>query len=274
MHNVYEGYFQYLLQLWNSSTNVNLFKIDEQWKEQILPYFTHKVPRSIIHNLNQLKAFEIFIIFHFYHPLFKKHMPEKHYRHVSKLVRVLNQLSQPIWRKQTLKLDEELLSIVKEHEELYGKDYCTLNVHFLSHLSYCVRLHGPLPFFSAFPFESFNKVLTDGFLSINSIPHCICLFQSKQVLSEKNMLGPKKAIWINNFEYLLLKNHSMIYDTNSGEVGWLIQEENEWIEIQYISKRKEKHRKKEKELLPCAIIKTEENEYLYYPVLKLSYYYF
>lgn len=56
-----------------------------------------------------------------------------------------------------------------------GKAHCTINLHLLCHLTYYVRLFGPLWTHSAFPFEGFMGHL----LQITHSTHGI----AKQVLT-------------------------------------------------------------------------------------------
>jgi hypothetical protein len=120
MHNLYEGYFQYLLKLWSKDKNVDIRNIDHLWQNQILPFFTHKRPRSILNNVNQLKAIEVYILFHYFYPLFKDNMPKSYYDHICQFINIIDRLSKAIYRSETFLLDEKLLNCFSVHKRIYG----------------------------------------------------------------------------------------------------------------------------------------------------------
>jgi hypothetical protein len=271
MHNLYEGYFSYLLNLWYNQRDINLVEIDRQWMKQTLPFFTHKTPRSIVQNINHLKAFEVFIIFHYFHPLFKDYMPKENYDHVKQLIQIVEELSQPIYRSRTFSLDKQLLLNLIQHKNLYGVNSCTLNSHLLTHLSYCVRVHGPLPLLSAFLFEGTIKSFVAQFYNVNSIPHSLKMFEAKQIITQSLQERNIASIWVNHYEYLINNENSLIYDTYKNRVGRIIKDSGNTVTIRF-SNNTEEMSKKNQNLLPCIRLFLH-NHFYYYPILSFTYFY-
>lgn len=91
----------------------------------------------------------------------KKFLPERHYNHFNKLSCAIRILCDPILCKEKNNLANNLLrDFVTEFADIYGKEYITINVHSLIHLSEEVIINGgPLDLFSAFPFENYMQFL-------------------------------------------------------------------------------------------------------------------
>ena len=76
------------------------------------------------------------------------------------VVRVVYLLSQESISQNDLFESERLfLYFVYMMAPLYGKSYCTMNVHSLVHMADCVGDNGPLWVHSCFPFENMNGKL-------------------------------------------------------------------------------------------------------------------
>ncbi len=59
-------------------------------------------------------------------------------------------------------LDEvkrNLAQYVMNFETLHGRQFVTLNIHHLLHISECVTRHGPLHLYTCFPYESMNRIV-------------------------------------------------------------------------------------------------------------------
>jgi hypothetical protein len=270
MHNLYEGYFPYLLKLWKDDKRVNLEAIDREWCKQRLPYFVHRNCRSIISNLGYLSSFEIYMLFHYFHSLFIDHMPSDIYAQVKNVIEVASRLSQPLYRSETFILDETLIACVEEHERLYNSDSCTLNVHLLTHLIQCTRNHGPLPLYSAFLFEATIKSFVSHFHTVNSTPHALTMFDGRQLLKQK-LKPTHNSTWVNNFEYLLQNKDSRIYDTSTDQVGEIVEEQENTVDINF-NDNIEKRSKQDPNLVPCIILSKRGQTYNY-PVIYFTFCY-
>ncbi len=55
-----------------------------------------------------------------------------------------------------------LAQYVMNFETLYGRQFITLNIHNLLHISECVRRHDPFHLYTCFPYESMNRIVVDG----------------------------------------------------------------------------------------------------------------
>lgn len=64
---------------------------------------------------------------------------------------------------------ELLQDFVKDSKSLYGKAFCSYNVHTLLHLTDDCSLHGPLDDHSAFPFENYLQILKRRIRSGNQV---------------------------------------------------------------------------------------------------------
>lgn len=64
---------------------------------------------------------------------------------------------------------ELLQDFVKDCKSLYGKAFCSYNVHTLLHLTDDCSLHGPLDDHSAFPFENYLQILKKRIRSGNQV---------------------------------------------------------------------------------------------------------
>jgi hypothetical protein len=140
------------------------------------------------------------------------------------------------------------------------------------HLSHCVRLHGPLPLCSAFLYEGCNKVLKQNLHSINSIPNAICAFQANQILSQKKIVNQKQGIWINHYQYLINRTHSMIYDKETQNKGIITRDHGSSTTIKEISGFYFEKRKDNTNLVPCVVVNDRNHNY-YFSMLPFSYFF-
>ena len=97
-------------------------------------------------------------------PYFEQHMI---------LVNSLYELLQPEMTMQQLdKVQLELTHYVNQSQEVYGDRY--VNVHLITHLVDCVKRHKPLWCYTAFPFESFNRVILRSIHGTYRVDQGIC----------------------------------------------------------------------------------------------------
>ena len=93
--------------------------------------------------------------------IMKKYLPEREYKHFNSLSCAIRILCDPVLCKEKNKFANELLrDFVSEFADIYGHEYCTINVHSLIHLAKeVINNDGPLDSFSAFPFENYMQFL-------------------------------------------------------------------------------------------------------------------
>ena len=90
-------------------------------------------------------------------PILNEVMKEKYYRHHVLLVDCLTKLFGVISWSELDQIEVKLHDYVLQFQQLYGREFVSLNIHNLIHLAECVRRHGPLFMYTCYPFESFNR---------------------------------------------------------------------------------------------------------------------
>ena len=139
--------------------------------EQKLPSVFHRNVRSIVKYHKHFKASEI-VVFLLYTSRLTKYLftSDVYYKHHLLLVDALHRILQ--MSHSIVELDaihRQLISYVIEFQHIYGIKYVTLNIHMLTHLVMCVKMHGPLVGYSTFPFEGFNKLLLGSIHGTNRV---------------------------------------------------------------------------------------------------------
>ena len=130
-----------------SLDDLKLYKASE-WKNLLLYYSL-----SCLHNL----------------------LPERYYKHWSLLVYSMHKLlSSKISDYDLNEAERALRKFVFDIERLYGPEYMKFNVHLLLHIPKAVKLFGALWAWSAFPFESYNRILRDMIYNSQSVLHQVC----------------------------------------------------------------------------------------------------
>ena len=72
--------------------------------------------------------------------------------------------------KELDEADEKLMEFCTTFENLYGKDYCNINMHLHGHLHACILDHGPVYAFWLFAFERMNGVIGSFHTNFHDIP--------------------------------------------------------------------------------------------------------
>lgn len=123
--------------------------------------FISRLPRSIdLRNLFKASEFRNNLLF--FSPvcllglLQKKYLD--HFNLLSSSIYVL--LSTNISEQGIAEAENNLNLFVNQYEQLYGKESMTMNVHLLTHITYCVKNLGPLWAQSMFSFESNNATFS------------------------------------------------------------------------------------------------------------------
>lgn len=166
MHGTLLGITKKLVELWfdqkHSGTSYyigqNISEIDRILKSVQPPYLIHRLPRILSGTFQHWKASELRNWLLFYAvPCLEEYLPMLYLKHFCCLVEaVYILLSEGITTDDLKKADRLLNFFVSNASYLYGKNFVSLNVHNLTHLTEFVRMWGPLWCWSCFPFESFN----------------------------------------------------------------------------------------------------------------------
>lgn len=168
MHCVYLGVMKKLLSIWFVTKNKNKnFLSNECFKavSKSIKDLKGKLPSEFHRNLrnldaiNRYKAKELRMFLLYIGPLvLKRHLSKERFTHFMYLHCAIKILSDEIHSKDInmRNMAKRLISLFCiGMEEIYGKEYCSFNLHLLTHLHEEVALHGPLDKFSNFVFENF-----------------------------------------------------------------------------------------------------------------------
>lgn len=171
MHCILEGVTKWLLGKWFTTSNsrspfyigLQVKNIDSNLLLQRPPHDFSRAPRSIQKHRNYWKASELRNWLLYYSlPLLEKVLAPLYFHHYSLFVCAIHILLQSRLSEVQVKAAEVMLSdFYTMLPELYGTNSCTLNAHSLIHLTYYVKLWGPLWTQSLFGFESFNGHLVN-----------------------------------------------------------------------------------------------------------------
>jgi hypothetical protein len=88
---------------------------------------------------------------------------------------------------------------IKSSISLYGKDFCTYNVHSLMHLSDVAQRYGCLENCSAYPFENFNKVLKGYIRSPNNPVVQLVRRLAEDNANNDELTMPSNSVIINTY---------------------------------------------------------------------------
>lgn len=109
------------------------------------PKFIHRMPRSVI-DLMHWKASELKCFFFYYSiPVFENVMRADYFEHYLRLVIAIKLLSSDVITDFMIQVAQDLLRrFVREFQDMYGIQFCSINIHVLLHLGNCVKKLGPL----------------------------------------------------------------------------------------------------------------------------------
>lgn len=125
-----------------------------------IPVEFARKPRSL-NDCKRFKATEFRLFLLYTGPVVLKDvLPSKMYNNFMVFCVAISILIQKTPKTEMIDYADNLLKyFVSNSIKIYGHHFVTHNVHHLIHLSDCVRIHGNLNHFSAFPFENFTKKL-------------------------------------------------------------------------------------------------------------------
>ena len=183
--------------------------INNRWTSMRVPDELPRTPRSL-HERKYWKASELKTWLFSTTVILNGILPDAYLDHHKKLVVALHKLLSTNITEQDLKFSSEsLVEYVKGVESLYGKEFCTFNVHQLAHIAECVEELGYLWENSAFIFENFNGILKKCVNSSNGILAQICKkFLRNFVLASEYKYFESKEVQQFIRENLLIQNNS------------------------------------------------------------------
>ncbi|XP_062511672.1 uncharacterized protein LOC134187542 isoform X2 [Corticium candelabrum] len=165
MHCVLLGVTKMLLNLWfNSRNKTNPYYIghhtgliDERLSSIFPPTEISRKP-GLISKMSDWKAsqYRAFLLYYMV-PVLADVLDQQYWIHAFCLASALHSLlSSSITADDLLVIDQSLNQFVTDMKLHYGLEYCSMNVHLLTHLVDHVKLFGPLWTHSCFEFESAN----------------------------------------------------------------------------------------------------------------------
>lgn len=180
MHCVLLGTMRKLLDLWlNPKNHKEQFYINKK-KQEVLNYrllqikpnteITRK-PRSINdrgdYKANELRSLLLYYLRYSLPGL----LPQRYIKHFQLLSAAIYMLLEESISLENISLAEKkLVEFADQHEELYGKENITMNLHLLRHMARSVQELGPLWAQSTFAFETNNGTLVH---SRQAKSHCL-----------------------------------------------------------------------------------------------------
>jgi len=176
MHTLYESIVVKLLK--NISNNAKK-EFDKIWLTQKIPSCFKKSPRSI-ELLENYKAVENYLVFHYYLTLFKNTSIDYYY--YSQLIEFRNLLENLYENKRIEETEMRLTSWLEWFENYFGIQNTTEHYHFISHLVQNTKLHGPIPMNTLSMYENFNKFINTSIVSKNSFLHSMRFFDMKSII--------------------------------------------------------------------------------------------
>jgi len=117
--------------------------------------------------------------------------------------------------------ERALQKFVFDTEKLYGPEYMKFNVHLLLHIPKAVKFFGALWAWSAFPFESYNRILRDMIYNSQSILHQVCesylrlqSIKYNNIFQKQNCSAIGKQLFDNYLGKFRTIRNCLIYDDN------------------------------------------------------------
>lgn len=163
MHGVDGGVIKKLLTLlfdpayanYNFSLNHVIDVINARLTSLKPPKFTHRMPRSV-QELVPWKSSELKIwLFYYSIPIFQGIMLPDYFENYLCLIVGVSILSQDQILAQDIAIARELLKkFVYGFEQLYGIEFCSMNIHQLLHLADCVERLDPTWVYSCYEYEN------------------------------------------------------------------------------------------------------------------------
>ena len=161
MHNLLLGTAKYILNVWKELDflSSNIFgEIQQLVDSFISPSDIGRIPLKIASGFSDFTAdqWRNWIVYYSL-PSLKPYLPVQHYNVWLLFVKACHLFC----RRTISKFDVEqaILQFCKSYVALYGKQYCTPNLHLHGHIASCIEDYGPVYAFWLFSFERLNGIL-------------------------------------------------------------------------------------------------------------------
>ena len=208
MHNLLLGTAKYILNVWkelNYLTNEHLIQIQSLINKFVCPGGIGRIPLKIASGFSDFTA-DQWKNWTLYFSLvaLKSILPFRQYNHWHLFVKGCYLLCRrQITEDQLQEADCLLVEYCRQHVILYGRKYCTPNLHLHAHLASCVKDYGPVYAFWLFAFERLNGVLG----SYHTNNHDVSLQVMRHFVNSQ-VVGPER--WPDEYKdfHTLLSNAS------------------------------------------------------------------
>ena len=186
MHNLFLGTAKHMFKVWLELELISkqgLDQIDQFISTYTVPNNVGRLPLHMSSNYSCFKAAQWSTWTTIYSPVVLQNvLPSEHYKSWLLFVRACTLLTQRIIRISDVHTADQLLvNFCKSVERLYGKNFCTPNMHLHLHLKETLLYYGPLHATWCFSFERYNGLF--GTLPTNK--KCIELqFMKKFIKSQ------------------------------------------------------------------------------------------
>ena len=162
MHNLFLGTAKRVLILWKDKGYLSSMEDIQKEVDHILPPGNvERIPHKIAAGFSGFTAEQWMLWTMLYSPLvLRNKIPQELYDHWILFSQACSLLCSPsIYINDVNKADELLVTFCTKHQELYGAQSCTPNMHMHCHLKQCLIDVGPLHAFWCFSFERYNGML-------------------------------------------------------------------------------------------------------------------
>ena len=162
MHNLFLGTAKKLMTIWRDKGYLsNMEDIQKEVNSILPPRNVGRIPHKIAAGFLGFTAEQWMLWTVLYSPLvLRNKIPQESYDHWMLFSQACSLLcSQNIHVNEVDKADQLLLTFCMRHQELYGAQSCTPNMHMHCHLKECIKDVGPLHSFWCFSFERYNGIL-------------------------------------------------------------------------------------------------------------------
>jgi len=149
-------------------------------------------------------------------------LAKRYYKHWSLFVYSMHKLlSSKISEYDLNEAERALRKFVFDTERLYGPEYMKFNIHLLLHIPKAVKFFGALWAWSAFPFESYNRILRDMIYNSQSILHQVCKsylrlqsIKYNNIFQKQNCSAIGKQLFDNYLGKFRTTRNCLIYGNN------------------------------------------------------------
>ncbi|XP_071633972.1 uncharacterized protein [Temnothorax longispinosus] len=152
------------------------------------PKFVHQMMRSLeetaFWKVSELKTW----FFYYSIPVLKQFLRIEYFEHYLKLVTTLSYLNASSISDEMIDTAKELLKqFVRDFEQLYGIEFCSINVHLLLHLADCVRELGLLWAYACFPLEDLNGQILQNIHGTRYVDTQVCKFHWQYLCASRKL---------------------------------------------------------------------------------------